>query len=298
MRALVARAGESAPVLTEIDPTPPGPSDVRIQVASAAVNPIDVFIAGGPGRQVFGLPDQVGLGWDVAGTITAVGSDVRDLTVGDRVAALDNTLGAPGRTHAESVTVPAANVARVPDGLDLVEAGSLPLNALTARQAVDLLGTPDGRSLLITGAAGAVGGFAAALAARDGWTVSALVRSSADAEFVTAAGAHRVVTDPPGPDYDVVLDAAALQQAALGFVRDGGRFVGVQPALPVPAERGIDVGAVGVRPDGAGLAALLRLAVEGALEVRVAGTLPLADAASAYAKVAGGGQRGRWLLVP
>jgi D-arabinose 1-dehydrogenase-like Zn-dependent alcohol dehydrogenase len=64
------------------------------------------------------------------------------------------------------------------------------------------------------------------------------------------------------------------------------------------SERGIEIGIMSVEPDGARLATLLALAVSGVLEVRVAGRVPLKEAATAYDKVAGGGQRGRWLLVP
>jgi NADPH:quinone reductase-like Zn-dependent oxidoreductase len=63
-------------------------------------------------------------------------------------------------------------------------------------------------------------------------------------------------------------------------------------------ERGIEIDIVEVEPDGARLAELLALAASGVLELRVAGRVPLAEAATAYDKVAAGGQRGRWLLVP
>jgi NADPH:quinone reductase-like Zn-dependent oxidoreductase len=92
------------------------------------------------------LPDPVGLGWDVSGTVTEVGSEVTGLGRGDRVAGLLLLLGLKPSvgTHAVETVLPAGAVARVPDGLDLVEAASLPLNALTARQALDLLGPPKG----------------------------------------------------------------------------------------------------------------------------------------------------------
>jgi hypothetical protein len=77
-----------------------------------------------------------------------------------------------------------------------------------------------------------------------------------------------------------------------------GTFAGVPSASPAMSERGIEIGILGVEPDGARLAELLDLAASGVLELRVAGRVPLAEAASAYGKVAGGGQRGRWLLVP
>jgi NADPH:quinone reductase-like Zn-dependent oxidoreductase len=106
------------------------------------------------------------------------------------------------------------------------------------------------------------------------------------------------VTELPGPSFDAVLDAAVLLESALAAVRDGASFVGVAPAAPVAAERGITVRTVSMEPDSEAIAGLLRLAAEGTLEVRVAGRVPLLEAATAYDEIAGGGQRGRWLLIP
>ena len=298
MPALLAYSSSTTPVLDDVSPPALGPGDVRIQVAAAAVNPVDVMVVAGPLRQVVGLPDPVGLGWDVSGTISEIGSDVIGLGTGNRVAGLLLLLGLKPSvgTHAGETVLSADAVARIPDGLDLVEAASLPLNALAARQAVDLLGPAEGRTLLVTGGAGALGGHAVALAARAGWRVTALARTT-DADFVARAGAE-LVTELPGPSFDAVLDAAVLLEPALGAVRDDGSFVGVAPASPVTAERGIAVQTLSVEPDGAALAELLELAAEGALEPRVAGRVPLREAAKAYDEVARGGQRGRWLLMP
>lgn len=298
MPALLAYSTSTSPVLGDVPPPELGLTDVRIQVAAAAVNPVDVKVLTGPLRAAVGLPDPVGLGWDVSGTVTEVGSEVTGLGLGDRVAGFLHLLGLKPSvgTHADETILPADAVARVSDGLDLVEAASLPLNALAARQALDLLGPAEGRTLLVTGGAGALGGHALVLATRAGWRVTALARD-ADADFVARAGAD-LVTELPGPSFDAVLDAAVLLESALTAVRDGGSFVGVAPDAPVAAERGIAVRTVSVEPDSEAIAGLLGLAAEGALEVRVAGRVPLREAAKAYDKVAGGGQRGRWLLIP
>jgi NADPH:quinone reductase-like Zn-dependent oxidoreductase len=298
MPALLAYSSSTSPVIEDVSPPELGPADVRIQVAAAAVNPVDVAVLTGPVRAFAGLPDPVGLGWDVSGTVSEVGGEVTRLGPGDRVAGILHVIGLKPSvgTHADETVLPADAVSRIPDGLDLVEAASLPLNALTARQALDLLGPAEGRTLLVTGAAGAVGGHAVVLANRAGWRVTALARPS-DADFIARAGAE-LVTEPPGRFFDAVLDAAVLLESALAAVRDGGAFVGVAPGSPVAAERGITVHTVGVQPDSEAIAELLGLAAEGILEVRVAGRVSLRQAAKAYDKVAGGGQRGRWLLVP
>lgn len=298
MPALLAYSSSATPVLEDVLPVEVGAADVRIRVAAASVNPVDVTLLSGAVRAAVDLPDPVGLGWDVSGIVTEAGSEVTGLAPGDRVAGILNVIALGPRvgTHASETVLPAHAVARVPDGLDLVEAASLPLNALAARQALDLLGPADGRTLLVTGGAGALGGHAVALANREGWRVSALVRET-DAAFLARAGGE-LVTELPDASFDAVLDAAVMLESALAAVRDGGSFVGVTPASPVAATRGITADTVFVEPDRDAIAELLGLAANGTLEVRVAGRVPLRDAAKAYDEVAGGGQRGRWLLVP
>jgi NADPH:quinone reductase-like Zn-dependent oxidoreductase len=299
MQAVVTRTGASAPLLEEVTTPVVGHDDVRIAVAAAAVNPVDTLVAtNAQVRQAFALPDPAGLGWDVSGRVTEVGTGVTDLAVGDPVAGLRHLAELPRvGTHAPETVLPQTAVALVPEGLDVVAAGSLPLNTLTAQQLLDRLGPAEGRSLLITGAAGAVGGFAVALAARAGWRVTALARPT-DEEFVRRAGATALLSTIDEPVHDAVLDAAVMGAAALAGVRDGGAFVGVGSALPVASTRSIRVRTANVQPDAAALTALLRLAAAGVLEPRVAGQVPLTGAATAYDKTAGGGQRGRWLLIP
>ncbi|MBL7500308.1 zinc-binding dehydrogenase [Frankia sp. CNm7] len=295
--ALVSKPGTSAPTLEEVPPPPLGPGDLRVRVTAASVDLIDVLIAAGPVRTIFGLTGTVGVGCSLTGVVTETGPDVTGFSVGDPVAAIHRDFAAAARGHAEETVVPAAAAAPLPNGLDPVDAASVPLNALTAAQLLDRLGPAEERTLLVTGAAGSVGGYAVALAAHAGWAVTGLARES-DRDFVLRAGARDLVTELPGPSFDAVLDGAVLHTAALAALRDGGAFVGVpQPSPPTP-ERDIKIDIVSVEPDGARLAALLTLAATGVLELRVAGRVPLAEAATAYDKVAGGGQRGRWLLVP
>ncbi len=298
MSALLAYSTSDSPVLEEVAPQQLGPKDVRIRVAAAAVNPVDVGVLRGPVRALTGLPDPVGLGWDVSGIVAEVGSAVTGLSPGDAVAGILHVIVRKPSvgSHADETVLPAHAVARIPDGLDLTDAASVPLNALTARQALDLFGPAEGRNLLVTGGAGAVGGHAIVLAAREGWRVTALARES-DADFVARAGAD-LVTELPRASFDAVLDAAVLLESALAAVRDGGSFVGVAPGSPVATERGITVHTVSVEPDSAAIAKLLGLAADGTFEIRVAGRVPLHDASKAYDKVASGSQRGRWLIVP
>ncbi|GAB7048353.1 alcohol dehydrogenase catalytic domain-containing protein [Catenuloplanes indicus] len=294
--ALVSHPDTDTPVLERVTLPAPGPGELRVRVIAASVDPVDLFLAGGFGRLVWGLTGTIGLGSSFTGVVTAIGDGVTGFAPGDRIAAAHSVLTAPARGHAEETVVPASAAATIPDGVDPVAAATLPLNGLTAAQLLDRLGPADGRTMLVTGAAGGVGGFAVALAARAGWAVTALARES-DRDFVLRAGAHGLTTELPGPEFDAVVDAAVLEAVALGAVRDGGAFAGSTSARPATPERGITVDLVDSQPDGDRLAALLRLAADGVLELRVAGTVPLSESEVAYGKVAAGGGRGRWLLL-
>jgi NADPH:quinone reductase-like Zn-dependent oxidoreductase len=274
----------------------PGPGQVRVEIAGATVNPVDLALAAGVFHEL-GLidqPDHTGLGWDFAGIVAAAGPDV-DLPVGSPVAGLVTGFNRDFGTYAEQLVVPVRDTALVPDGLDLVSAATVPLNGLAAAQIVDLLGDGGGRSLLVTGAAGAVGGYVASLAQDRGWRVTGLARAQ-DEEFVRGLGADFTVGAAPG--WDAVADGAVLQERGVALVRDGGTFIGVQPGSAPAEERGVTVQVVVTQPDGARLAELLAATASGRLPARVHAVLPLDQVAAAHRAVAKGGVRGRYVLRP
>ncbi|MER5751379.1 NADP-dependent oxidoreductase [Streptomyces sp. NPDC002088] len=272
----------------------PGARQVRIKVAAAALNPVDAGVRSGA---FGGAGKRIGLGWDVAGTVDATGVATA-WSVGDEVVALDYGVVKALGTHAEYVVVDTGAVAKAPATVDAVHAATLPLNALTAAQALDLLGLTPERSLLVTGAAGAVGGYAVQLAAHRGISVTALARKD-DEDLVRSLGAaHFTAGEVEPASFDAVLDAAVLGGAALEWVRDGGVFAGVIPQAQPASVRGVRTGAVEVSADGARLAELVRLVDEGVLTLRVAGTYALDEAAKAHARLAEGGVRGRLVLIP
>ena len=148
---------------------------------------------------------------------------------------------------------------------------------------------------MVTGAAGAVGGYVTTLAQDNGWQVTGLARPE-DEDFIHSLGADFTTHMQSG--WDAVADAAALQEAALALVRDGGIFVGVRPAAQLLAERGITVNTVLTHPDDPRLADLLARAASDKLPVRVHETVSLAEVARAQRAVANGGVRGRYVLTP
>ncbi|MGY4922189.1 NADP-dependent oxidoreductase [Streptomyces sp. 900105755] len=296
MRAAVVSTfgGPEAVEVVETERPEPGPSQVRIKVAAAALNPVDAGVRAG---FFGGAGKRIGLGWDVAGTVDAAGLATA-WSVGDQVVALDPGIVRPLGSHAEYVVVEADAAATAPATVDAVHAATLPLNGLTAAQALDLLELTGGQSLLVTGAAGAVGGFAVQLAAHRGISVTALARE-ADEELVRSLGAaHFTAGTVAAASFDAVLDAAVLGEPALEWVRDGGGYAGVRPGGEPAAVRGVRTAAVAVTADGARLAELAGLVDEGVLTLRVAETFSLDDAAKAHARLAAGGVRGRLVLVP
>jgi NADPH:quinone reductase-like Zn-dependent oxidoreductase len=320
MRAVIVREF-GAPELLELAdvPTPePGPGQVRIKVAAAAVNPVDLQTRAGrlPIEQ---LP--VGLGWDVAGVIDSVGPSVQGLpvqglsvqgfAVGDAVVGLDDRLVKDLGPYADYHVLAADAVAAAPRTVDAVAASTLPLNAVTAAQALELADLAPEQTLLVTGAAGAVGGYAVELAAARGWHVVAIA-SPSDEATVRGFGARTFLPRPARVDdlaaavrsvfpdgVDAVLDTTYQPAAVLGAVRDGGGYVNIAPALgPVASERGIRILDQWVHHDGARLAELVELVDAGRLTLRVAETFPLTEAAAAHELAGKGGLRGRVVLVP
>jgi NADPH:quinone reductase-like Zn-dependent oxidoreductase len=297
-RAAVIRTpgGPDSIEIIDVPIVEPGPGQVRVEIAAAAVNPVDLGLAAGVfhGMGLVNQPDHTGLGWDFAGTVTATGPNV-DLPVGSRVAGLVVGFDRDFGTYAEQLVVPASATALVPDGLDLATAATVPLNGLAAAQLVDLLGDGAGRRLLVTGAAGAVGGYVVPLASDRGWRVTGLARAE-DEEFVRGLGADFTVEAAPG--WDAVADGAVLQEQGVALVRDGGVFVGVSPSAVPAEERGVTVRVVVTQPDGARLAQLLDATASGHLPARVHAVVPLDQVAAAHRAVAKGGVRGRYVLQP
>ena len=304
MRVL-ATIGDGTATPVDVPVPAPGSRDVLVRVEAATINYVDRFVTSGAVHQLGVITHDrpVGLGWDAVGRVESVGPDVRTVSVGDRVAGVrvadDTIYGA----IADYVTFPEADVAPVPDSLTSTEAVSIGMNALTAAQALGLFGDAGGRTLLVTGAAGGLGGLAIEQAIAAGWTVTGLARES-DREFVESRKA-RLVTELDGTTYDAVLDAAPLQfddqllnDVLLPAVAPGGTFCSVLGLFPVPEVPHASAFAVEVTPDGPALASLLQRAAARELTARIAGTVPLERAGGTLHAAFGGGVRGRWVVQP
>lgn len=310
MRSVIVRefGGPEVLELIEHEADLPGPGQLSIRVAASSVNPIDLSTRAGrlTDAGLMAPAAEVGLGWDVAGTVAAVGLGVTRFAVGDQVVGLRDLLFAGG-AHADEVLLHESAVAPAPASVSLTEAATLPLNTLTADRALALAGLRAGETLLVTGAAGGVGGFALELAVMRGLRTiavagpedEALVRGLGATEFVArtdevGAAVRRVV---PG-GVDAVIDAAVLGIRAHDALRGAGTFVALVAPFAPPPIRGTRVVVQEVFADGARLTELSALVDAGRLTLRVARTFPLEQAAAAHTLLESGGVRGRVVLEP
>ncbi|MEU7846340.1 NADP-dependent oxidoreductase [Micromonospora parva] len=300
MRAVSYAQFGGPEVLQMVDvPTPePGPGQVRVRVAASVIHPVDLMIRSGrfPAPLPTGLPYTPG--WDVAGSVDAVGPSVDGFTIGDDVIGFSPWLQTTVGTHAEYVVLDAAWLTSAPAGVPATEAATLPTNGLTAVQALALLALPANSTVLVTGAAGQVGGFALALARVAGLRATGLAGPE-DRGFVESLGAAFVSrTDGPTGTFDGVIDLAVIGSSLLDLVRDGGGYVAASPPLRPEPVRGIRTFALEVQPDGSRLGELVKLVTNGDIPLRVADVYPFTDAASAHERLAQGGVRGGVVIVP
>jgi NADPH:quinone reductase-like Zn-dependent oxidoreductase len=307
VKALTIPAYGGPDVLTVADLPDPVAVEghVLVRVRAAALQIADVALREGHLAEV--MPDPslpMTVGWEFAGAVVAVGPAAGRFAVGDPVVGLSRHFATSVGAQAELIALPETSLAPAPGSVDTVAAATLP-GALTAVQALDLLGVDDGTSLLVTGGVGTVGGYALQLARLRGATVIAST-SPADDALARALGATSTVDRDrdlraqvhellPG-GVDALLDTAVVGDPALDAVRDDGRAVAV--LLPAPApRRGITPEVVFTEPDGARLGELVDLVDTGRLTLRVAATYALTQAADAHRRLAQGGLRGRLVFT-
>ncbi len=309
MRALVLTSfdGPSATQLSEV-PDPVADDDAAVvAVQAAGVGAWDMqttrgAFAGAGGMTTF---PQV-LGWDFTGAVAAVDLNVQDVRVGDAVLGFSPQPWSGAGAFAESIAVPAAGLARRPDGLPIEHAAALPVSSLTADLALRAAELASAGGVLGLGAAGGVGSLLVQLARAAGATVIASV-SGAQSSAATDYGAALVVDrDRPVADQvlaghgpvDAVIDLVgpAARTGVAAAIKDGGQFVTTVPYGDTPAERGIGVTTVQVMPDGPRLSQLAQLAASGQLRATVGAVVPFTDAATALAQVQSGTVGGKLVV--
>jgi NADPH:quinone reductase-like Zn-dependent oxidoreductase len=257
---------------------------------------------------IFLPPPPFVLGWDTSGVVEATGLGVTLYKPGDEVFGMLPYPHGAG-SHAEYVTGPARAFARKPSSVDHVQAGALPVGALTAWQALaDTAGLAAGQRALIHAAAGGVGHLAVQIAKARGAHVTGTA-SAGNHELLRGLGADELI-DYRSADFaetvtgaDVVLDCFGGDYPArsLPALRRGGTLISLLP-IPAPvteeaARRGIRAETLLVEADHAGMTAIADLVEAGRLRPVIAATFPLADAARAHALGETGHVAGKLVLT-
>jgi NADPH:quinone reductase len=320
MKAIRVEQPGDAAVLRYVDvPAPvPGAGEALVRVEAAGVNFIDIYHRTG----LYVLPKPFTPGSEAAGVVEAVGGNVTEVQPGDRVAYAMN-VGA----YAEYAVVPAWKLVRIPEGVDARTAAAVMLQGMTAHYLTrSTFALAAGDTALVHAAAGGAGALIVQLAKSAGATVFATASTHKlhipredGADFVidyTAEDFHavvmrhtndagvRVVYDSVGrATFDRSLDSVGVRGLLALFGQASGPVPPVDPARL--ARRGIYL----TRPSlGHYIATrdelqwrareVLDAVVGGTLRIRIAGELPLRDAAEAHRRLEGRATAGKLLLVP
>ncbi|MGV0809292.1 NADP-dependent oxidoreductase [Mycolicibacterium setense] len=310
MRAIIQNEwdGPDSVRLAEVPEPYPAPTEVKVRVHAAGVNPVDYYTSRGLAyNRVLDLPFIHG--WDVAGVVEEVGYGVSRFQVGDRVFGMPWFPRQAGG-YAEFVTAPSRHFSTIPTGLGFTEAAALPLAGLTAWQMlVDVAHVAAGQRVLVSAAAGGVGHLAVQIAKARGAYVIGTARA-AKHDFVRRLGADEVVDYTTTPVHEVANDVDVVVQMfggeagleALNCLRPGGILVSAQAAwTPGLFERAgeLNVHAYDylVEPDAAGMQSLADLVGSGRLRVRIAAEYPMTEAAQALKVIGEGRTAGKIVLT-
>jgi NADPH:quinone reductase-like Zn-dependent oxidoreductase len=301
MKAIVVHQYGGPEVLKFEDYPDPvsGPGEVLVRVAAASVNPIDYKRRAGLTKDFYPLQVPGLIGVDTAGTVVKIGPGVEGFSAGDQVFAMaDNT-------YAELCVVKAEVLAKVPKGLDLIQAAALPLVTTTGNQLLAATGIKAGQTVLVVGAAGSVGRSAVFTAKARGATVIAGVLNRQMDQAKTVGADQLVATDDDTAianlaPLDAVADTVGGKTAEnlIAKVKPGGVYASVVEA-PRNAAKYSSVKVVHVfsKFDRKTLEFMAEAVRDGKLVIPISRKLPLREAAEAQAAAEKGGV-GKILLVP
>ncbi len=280
--------GPEVMAIDEIDQPTPAANEVVIKVFAASVNPVDAKMREGKYPVVTEKDLPYVLGRDVSGEIAAVGSGVASFLIGDKVFAF---LSPEHGGYEEFVVASAEEVALQPQAPDAIGSAAVPLAGITAWQGLfDHGGLLAGQRVLIHGGAGGVGHFAIQFAKAKGAWVATTV-SSSDKDFVTDLGADQVIDYKAEKFEDVVepvdlvfdLIGGETQERSFSVVKPKGALISTlqEPDKAKAKKQGIRAARYTAQPNGAQLQEIAQLIYQGEVQVVVASTFGLGQAAEA-----------------
>ena len=274
---IMKHGGPEALEVLDVPEVDAGPGQIRIRNYAAAVNPTDVAARNGlmAEYQKINPPPYVP-GMDAAGIVDQLGEGVEtDIKIGDEVMAMVVPSGNYG-AYREQIVLDQNAVVRAPKDTSHIEACTLPMNSLTARLSLDLLGLKEGQVLAVTGSPGAYGGII-------------IPRGEGDAERIRQEFPNGV---------DGIADGALLNELAIDAVKDGGSFTSIRGFKGKP-QREIDFTTTWVTVYDCKkdlLETLRQQTEEGILTLRVADTVDIENASEAHRRLEAGGTRGRMVI--
>lgn len=308
------RRGPAQDVLQFVRLTVPelAPHDVRVRVVTSGINPSDVKSRSGIFGAAMPFPYIVPHS-DGAGIVDAVGREVTDVAIGDRVWVFNAQWGRPHGTAAQYVVLPSDLVVRLPND-DMIGAACLGIPAMTAHRAVALCEPKPGQTVLIAGGAGAVGHYAIQFAKAAGMLVFTTISSAAKAQAASHAGADacidyrsedltervRELTNGRGVDSIIEMDVAANGPTYPAILTAGGTAVvygsgTVDATLPVTAYFRRDLSLrfflvyqMSHESRTAAKRDITAMLASGSLKHHIAATFPLAEVAKAHEAVEAG----------
>lgn len=287
--------------------------EVAVRISASTVNPTDLMMrSGAQASMMQGLTPPYIPGMEFSGHICALGAGVKaeGIGIGQPVVGVVNPRRPRGGSNTEIVVVPVASVTPISHNVDLVGAATIPMNAVTATLALNMIDLKPGQVLLVTGGSGMLGGSVLQLARGRKCTVVATGLSQ-DANLLTSLGADVIIRRdgdmiaqmkqlfPQG--VDALIDGALIGQQLVSVVRNGGAAVSLRKSHPIEDER-LKVQYVSVlngMEDTEIIRSVGRSIDEGRLIPRVAdvGPFPMSEAVEAHRVAEKGGLKGRIVLT-
>ena len=297
-------------ISTEVENSSIQDNEVLVKVKAISVNPVDYKVRGNEDvlTMISGPKRPAILGWDISGTVEAIGDNVSQFEIGDKVFGMVNFLGS-GNAYAEFVASPADHLAKIPEGLSFEDAAATTLAALTALQVLERRVRKDDRVLIHAGSGG-VGHFAIQIAKSLGAYV--ITTSSAkNKDFVMGLGADEHIDyraqafQEVVSDIDFVFDMfnGDILLNSIRVAKEGGSII----SLPTPEfsediinlakERNVDVGFIMVQSSGKDMNTLKNLLEQGAIKPHVSKTFAFSDMQKAHEQLESGRTVGKIVVT-